>query len=147
MRQIFWIIIIAVVVIFGAAWFIHRSKTHTVNSGDVVMRGQPSDKAKTDATAGSGADTTDQPTEPEQPAPDTQTTTPAPGSAQPPATDSIPRNPPNGTVFAGKGKYQIYRQGDITWRLNTDTGHACILFATNAEWRNPRVFQHGCGGS
>ena len=65
--------------------------------------------------------------------------------AAPPSADSNPRNPPNGMIFAGRGKYQLYRQGDITWRLNTDTGQACILFATDAEWGQPRVFQQGCG--
>jgi len=55
-------------------------------------------------------------------------------------------NGPNGaTVFNGKGRYQLYRQGKITWRLDTDTGHACILLATEEEWRKPRVYQHGCG--
>jgi hypothetical protein len=49
-------------------------------------------------------------------------------------------------IFAGTGKYQLYRQGDLTWRLNTDTDKACILFATNAEWRKPKVFEHGRGG-
>ena len=48
-------------------------------------------------------------------------------------------------VFAGSGKYQLYRQGDITWRVNTDTGDACILFATDAQWRKPQVYSHGCG--
>ena len=50
-------------------------------------------------------------------------------------------------LFAGTGKYQLYRQGDITWRLDTDTGWACILFATDAQWAKPRVYQHGCGAS
>jgi hypothetical protein len=139
MRQIFWIIMIVVVVIFGAAWYVHRSKTHAVNRGAVVVRKQPSE-AKTDA-ATSDAGAGDKSAE-------TQQAAPAQGDAgAPPATDSIGRNPANGMVFAGKGKYQIYRQGDITWRLNTETGQACILFATNAEWRNPRVFQHGCGSN
>ena len=50
-------------------------------------------------------------------------------------------------IFAGTGKYQLYRQGDLTWRLNTNTGDACILFATDALWRQQRVYQHGCGTS
>jgi hypothetical protein len=50
-------------------------------------------------------------------------------------------------IFAGSGKYQLYRQGDLTWRLNTDTGEACVLFATYAQWRQQRVYQHGCGAS
>jgi hypothetical protein len=47
-------------------------------------------------------------------------------------------------LFTGSGKYQLYRQGDITWRLNTDTGWACVLFATDAQWRKARVYQQGC---
>jgi hypothetical protein len=153
MRQIFWIIIIVVVVIFGAAWLIHRSKTHAVNSGDVHVREQAGDKGKTEAAA---------PTTPEEQPAETQPApvgeAPAAGAVQggdqaqrdvvaPPASDSITRNPPNGMIFAGTGKYQLYRQGDITWRLNTDSGQACILFATDAEWHKAKVFQHGCGGS
>ena len=57
----------------------------------------------------------------------------------------ISANPPNGTVFAGRGKYQLYRQGDLTWRLNTETGQTCIIFATDDEWRKPRVYRAGCG--
>ncbi len=59
--------------------------------------------------------------------------------------DTISANPPNGTVFAGSGKYQLYRQGDLTWRLNTETGQTCIIFATDDEWRKPRVYRAGCG--
>jgi hypothetical protein len=59
--------------------------------------------------------------------------------------DTISANPPNGTVFAGRGKYQLYRQGDLTWRLNTETGQTCIIFATDDEWRKPRVYRAGCG--
>jgi hypothetical protein len=64
-----------------------------------------------------------------------------------PASDTIPRNPPAGLAFAGTGKYQLYRQGDITWRLNTSTGQACILFATDTQWSRPRVYAQGCGAS
>ena len=49
-----------------------------------------------------------------------------------------------GMVFAGKGRYQLYRQGKITWRLNTDSGEACILFATEEEWHKQRVYENGC---
>ena len=48
-------------------------------------------------------------------------------------------------AFLGKGRYQLYRQGNITWRLDTDSGHASILFATAEEWRKERVLSHGCG--
>jgi hypothetical protein len=47
-------------------------------------------------------------------------------------------------LFAAGGKFQLYRQGDITWRLNAETGQACILFATDAQWSRARVYQHGC---
>ncbi len=47
-------------------------------------------------------------------------------------------------VFAGTGRFQIYRQGNLTWRIDTETGQSCVLFATNAEWRRPQVYRHGC---
>jgi hypothetical protein len=64
-----------------------------------------------------------------------------------PASDTIRRNPPNGEIFGGSGRFQLYRQGDITWRVDTQTGHACILFATDAQWSQTRVFDYGCGAS
>jgi outer membrane protein assembly factor BamB len=76
--------------------------------------------------------------------PDGQTTRPAQETAGAFA-DTVPANPPNGMVFSGGGKYQLYRQGNITWRLNTDTGQTCIIFATDEEWRKPRVYKAGCG--
>jgi hypothetical protein len=59
-------------------------------------------------------------------------------------SDTISPNPPNGMVFSGSGHYQLYRQGDLTWRVNTDTGQACILFATDAEWKKAKVYRNGC---
>jgi len=71
---------------------------------------------------------------------------PLPGET--PATgDTISPNPPNGVLFTGSGRYQLYRQGNITWRLNTETGKTCIIFATDEEWRKPRVYRAGCGAS
>jgi hypothetical protein len=70
------------------------------------------------------------------------TTQPSPDGA--PATDTISPNPPNGMVFSGTGKYQVYRQGNLTWRINTATGENCILFATDEEWRKPKVYRNGC---
>lgn len=71
-------------------------------------------------------------------------------SAQPgtgvPTADTISPNPPNGMTFAGSGRYQLYRQGNITWRLDTDTGRSCVLFATDEEWKKPRVYRTGCAG-
>jgi hypothetical protein len=64
-----------------------------------------------------------------------------------PPSDTIPADPPNGLAYAGAGRFEVYRQGNLTWRLNTDSGRACVLFATNEEWRKPQVYRHGCGGS
>jgi hypothetical protein len=76
--------------------------------------------------------------------PDGQTVRPAQDSSGA-FSDTVPANPPNGMMFSGGGKYQLYRQGNITWRLNTDTGQTCIIFATDDEWRKPRVYKAGCG--
>ena len=68
---------------------------------------------------------------------------PAPNA---PPSDTIRPDPPNGMVFSGTGRFQLYRQGNITWRLNTDTGRSCVLFATDEEWRKPKVYEAGCAG-
>ena len=152
MRQIFWIILIVVAVILSATWYVNRSKAHVVNSGDVFVRGPGGDKPIQTAKEAPEPQPDAQP-EPDAPsAPQTQATTATPPAHTAPAVvvpaaDSISRNPPNGMIFAGTGRFQLYRQGDITWRLNTDSGEACILFATDTEWRKPRVYQHGCGAS
>jgi hypothetical protein len=70
-----------------------------------------------------------------------------PEPAPVPRGDTISPNPPNGMVFAGTGRYQLYRQGNITWRLDTETGRSCIIFATDEEWKKPRVYKAGCGRS
>ena len=68
---------------------------------------------------------------------------PAPGAV--PVRDTIPPNPPNGEKFGGRGAYEWYRQGNVTWRTNTMTGQSCIAYATMAEWRKRIVMDHGCG--
>ena len=73
------------------------------------------------------------------------TQTPQSPAGDVPETDSISPNPPNGMTFAGSGRYQLYRQGNITWRLDTESGRTCILFATDEEWRKPKVYKAGCG--
>jgi hypothetical protein len=73
----------------------------------------------------------------------TQSDQAAPAAA--PGSDTISPNPPNGMTFAGAGRYQLYRQGNLTWRLDTDTGQSCVLFATDEEWKKPRVYRAGCG--
>jgi hypothetical protein len=59
--------------------------------------------------------------------------------------DMVNPNPPNGMRFSGSGRYQLYRQGNITWRLDTTTGKTCIVFATEEEWKKPLVYRNGCG--
>ncbi len=68
-----------------------------------------------------------------------------PASGVVPASDTISPNPPNGMTFSGSGRYQLYRQGNITWRLDTETGKSCVLFATDEEWGKPRVYRASCG--
>ena len=84
-------------------------------------------------------------------APVTTTVTPAapPASvtASLPATDTLSPDAPNGMAFGGSGKYQWYRQGNITWRINTHSGSSCIAFATMDEWQKPLVYSHGCGNA
>jgi hypothetical protein len=46
--------------------------------------------------------------------------------------------------FGGAGRYQLYRQGNITYRLDTSTGQSCIIYATDEEWKNPRVLHDAC---
>ncbi len=62
-----------------------------------------------------------------------------------PTTDSIPANPQNGLHYGGSGSYQWYREGNLTWRVDTQTGTSCIIYATMEEWRKRIVMDHGCG--
>ncbi len=62
-----------------------------------------------------------------------------------PGTDTLAPNPPNGMTFTGRGTYQWYRQGNLTWRVDTTSGQSCIIYATLAEWRKAIVKSHACG--
>jgi len=137
--------------------YIGYSGYATGRSAEVYADGMSGGRAKTDAKAeprGSGASTANLPSMP--------TTGAENGEANPlvaqggsatastgmavPATDTVAPNPPNGMRFGGSGHFQLYRQGDLTWRLNTDTGETCVIFATDEEWRKPKVFRSGCRG-
>ncbi|MES2391243.1 MAG: hypothetical protein V4555_06370 [Acidobacteriota bacterium] len=74
-----------------------------------------------------------------------QTATLASTAAAPPSDNSQAPNAPDQLRFAGNGRYQWYRQGDLTWRIDTVSGATCIDFATMPEWRKPIVISHGCG--
>ena len=63
-----------------------------------------------------------------------------------PSTDSLPAQPAEGEKFGTGGRFQLYRQGDMTWRLNVETGESCILLATDEEWHKERVYRSGCNG-
>ena len=133
MKQIFWYLILVVVAFIGLVWFVHQARVRAVNRA-VVARSQAAGNSKPGSSATPPAGQESQPA------------APASGAAlTPPSSDTILRNPPNGMVFSGSGKFQLYRQGDITWRVDTQTGDACILFATDAQWSRPVVYAHGCG--
>jgi hypothetical protein len=117
------LIVGVLVLICGAAWFGLHSRVRPANPGNAASAAPP-------ASETASADQPDN--------------TPSAAQLPTPSGDTISRSPQNGMVFAGSGKFQLYRQGDITWRLNTDTGWACVLFATDAQWAMPRVFDHGC---
>ncbi|MEO6923969.1 MAG: hypothetical protein ABI142_09100 [Bryocella sp.] len=76
-----------------------------------------------------------------------QTTNYGDGSNSPPATDSASPNAPNGVRFGGNTRFQWYRQGNLTWRVDTGSGATCVAFATLEEWRKPLVHTHGCGNA
>jgi hypothetical protein len=147
MKPIVRILMIVVVVFLATAWYVHWSRTRALNSGDVFVRDETGDKAKPEtppATPANQSAQTQELASNATVAPSGNSSRPRMGAATLPASDSIRRNPPNRTIFAGTGKYQLYRQGDITWRMNTDTGEACILFATETQWRKTIVYDHGC---
>ena len=161
-RRIIGIVLIAAVVAFLYLGYTSYDAKRAGASGDVysndpVRGGDKTDKSSADSkpasgTGGSSAATVVYPTStPEaaitdQPAQDGQPATVSAGApAGAPGSDTISPNPPNGMAFSGRGKYQVYRQGNLTWRLNTETGQSCILFATDEEWSKPKVYRAGCG--
>jgi hypothetical protein len=159
MKRIFLIVVGLAMVGLGVCWYVQWSRVRALNSGDVFVREQPEEGAKPEAPASAStppAAGSDQPAQPARGAAAAlevgsaarQVQLKPKGSAvAAPAAETLPRNPPNGVIFAGTGKYQLYRQGDITWRLNTDTGWACVLLATDAQWSKLRVWERGCRNS
>jgi hypothetical protein len=147
MQRIFRLLLVASAIAIGGFWFVHWSNTRALNSGAVHVRQQPAESAKsaTPQNDVTQPDTATQPSQPQEVAsnageqprgPETVTTLPA--------SRTISRNPPSGIVAAGSGKFELYRQGDLTFRLNTETGDACVLFATQSEWSKNIVYDHGC---
>jgi hypothetical protein len=152
------LVIVLLLILTGFAYIGYNSydAKRAEASGDVFSRDSPTDRTKTDTTVAEDSKdkASEQPTtvnpavvpaELTPAAPDaTAQTAGSVGAA--PGADTISPNPPNGMVFSGTGHYQLYRQGNLTWRLNTDTGQTCILFATDEEWRKANVYRDGCGG-
>jgi hypothetical protein len=152
-------LILVVLLVAGLWYWLHRSADSSLTNGEVHMTG--SDEAvKGDPNTNSAGQTSPQAVSEtpvgangaplqimgQTPAAGQSATGAPPNYMTPPAADTIERNPPNGMVFAGTGRYQVYRQGDLTWRLNTENGQACIIFATDSEWRKARVYRNGCNG-
>jgi hypothetical protein len=61
-----------------------------------------------------------------------------------PKSDSMPVQPPAGKAYAGSGHLELYRQGNITYQYNTDSGETCVMYASLREWRNPIVYRNAC---
>jgi hypothetical protein len=150
-RRILFVVLLLIAILAYVGYNTYDAKRAGAN-GDVFSSDSPTDQSsRTKAdTAASPGKSSPQPAV-VYPAPTVQTTPVTPDNApqtNAPALsrgDTISPNPPNGMVFSGTGRYQLYRQGDLTWRLNTDTGQNCILFATNEEWKKPKVYRAGCG--
>jgi hypothetical protein len=147
-KQIFAALAVVIGLALAGAYYLHRAKIRAMNNGTVYVRNQNGGTATltTPAPDASSTPASDAGSEP------ATASSPAESQANPPVlatpiVDTLPRNPPNGLAYKGTGKFLLYRQGDITWRLDTDTGFACVLLATNAQWSRLRVYQHGCGTS
>jgi cytoskeletal protein RodZ len=146
--------VIVVILIAAGAWYVYRR--HATQAGDGSIKFDDTsaltDESKSASSSSSSITTTPSDTSKRNIVlPTTDVQPPMSGSvaasAAAPATDSISANPTNGMAFTGSGKYQVYRQGNLTWRVDTETGRTCILFATMEEWRKPIVYQHGCNNS
>lgn len=146
--------VIVVVLIAAAAWYAYRRHTTQAGDGSITFDDTSAltDESKSTPSESSSMVTTPSDTSKRnivQPTTNVQPSLSGTVSGAPvaPATDSISANPTNGMTFTGSGKYQVYRQGNLTWRVDTETGRTCILFATMEEWRKPIVYQHGCNKS
>jgi hypothetical protein len=159
-KRIVWGVVIVIVGVFLYLGYHTYDAGRTLSSGDV----QTSDSSRFSDKSRTGAATNSQPANQTivYPAANQPGGSVMPGSAEstptegqipqpgvtttgaPPSTDSIDPNPTNGMRFSGSGRYQLYRQGNITWRLDTNTGSSCVIFATDEEWRKPRVLRDAC---
>jgi hypothetical protein len=159
-RRVLWIAAIVIVGVLLYVGYTSYDAGRAASDGTVYSNDPSSSKHKSDvvsSTDSRDARSTGQaivyPTPSQTPTtvvPSDQTTQPGtPGGGASasgvPTTDTLAANAPNGVRFSGTGKYLLYRQGDITYRLDTDTGFSCVLFATDEQWKKPRVYRDGCG--
>jgi hypothetical protein len=163
-RRVLVIVMVLVVALFVYLGYNSYDAKSAGLSGDVFPRDSSMSKSRTAESSQPATPSSEQTVVYPAPAVQTVPVTPETTQAQNDATiaqgqmaqgqvaqdgtsagDTISPNPPNGMVFAGKGKYQLYRQGNLTWRLNTETGQSCIIFATDEEWKKPKVYRAGCG--
>lgn len=42
------------------------------------------------------------------------------------------------------GRYQLHREGSRTWRLDTATGHSCLLLASEYDWKTDAAKENSC---
>ena len=154
-KRIIWIVVALVVIGFVYLGYRTYDAGRALTSGDVQTENSHSTKSTTPAATpttpppnqtivypapnepGGGAVT-----EPSSSAAPSATST-TPGQIPPPG-DSLNPNPPENLRFGGSGRYQLYRQGNLTYRLDTDTGQSCIIYATDDEWKKPRVLRNAC---
>lgn len=144
---------IVIVLVLGTLWYAYRKRTAQAGDGSVEFEDTSASMVDPPKPSSSASTTTPTDTSKRNVVPATTNIQSAITSASNtvasamPATDSISPNPANGVTFSGTGKFQVYRQGNLTWRVDTESGHTCILFATMEEWRKPLVYEHGCNNS
>ncbi len=162
--KVFWTVLILLLVISAGIWGYRQYQVHyeDENGGPVKwLNGKPTPAEKNafDVKDSGGPDT--ELTPPAETADQTGLVgSPSGGSAAPaayspaapvpaaqtavPRGDSQPPNAPDGVRFGGSGVYELYRQGNLTYRMDTATGRTCVAFATLEEWRKPLVRKNGC---
>jgi hypothetical protein len=154
MQKTFRLLLVAAAIILGAIWFSHWSKTRALNSGAVHMGDNAQDAGPNSVASETSLTNPGQASPPQKASPQ-QETSPASSAAMipqhpgpitgQPAANALNPHPPSGFVTPATQKFALYRQGDLTYRLNTQSGQACVLFASEDLWRKPLVYQHGCG--
>jgi hypothetical protein len=160
MKRVMGVILVLALAVGSFLYYKRYTEQRNIADGDVESKDlmTPEQKTAFDRRGATDeAESTVPPRPTAQPAPEAQPKnqslaqpTIAPVQALPanlPQGDSITPNPPNGMAFGGRGTYQWYRQGNLTWRVNTENGSSCIAYATMEEWRKSIVLQHGCGGN